>query len=87
MFLYWASEDKSRMMIIENGGIEPGTNTVHCIVMDTAYYIAGGYSVRRLASLGSDTNRAVSKQDVLGQPYELRLRRVNCPADMILNSI
>ena len=52
MFLYWASEDKSRMMIIENGGIEPGTNTVHCIVMDTAYYIAGGYSVRRLASLG-----------------------------------
>ena len=52
MFLYWASEDKSRMMIIENGGIEPGTNTVHCIVMDTGYYQANGYSVRRLASLG-----------------------------------
>lgn len=52
MFLYWASEDKSKMMIIENGGVEPGTNTVHCIVMDTAYYQVKGYSVRRLATLG-----------------------------------
>lgn len=52
MFLYWASADKSKMMIIENGGIEPGTNTVHCIVMDTAYYQVKGYSVRRLATLG-----------------------------------
>ena len=52
MFLYWASTDKSKMMIIENGGIEPGTNTVHCIIMDTAYYQTNGYSVRRLSSLG-----------------------------------
>ena len=52
MFLYWANADKSSMMIIENGGIEPGTNTVHCIIMDTAYYQTNGYSVRRLASLG-----------------------------------
>ena len=52
MFLYWASTDKSKMMIIENGGIEPGTNTVHCIIMDTAYYTSKGYSVRRLATLG-----------------------------------
>ena len=52
MFLYWASEDKSKMMIIENGGVEPGTNTVHCIIMDTVYYQIKGYSVRRLATLG-----------------------------------
>ena len=52
MFLYYAAEDKSKIMIIENGGSEPGTNTVHCIIMDTAYYQIKGYSVRRLASLG-----------------------------------
>lgn len=52
MFLYYAAEDRSKMMIIENGGIEPGTNTVHCIVMDTAYYVQKGYSIRRLATLG-----------------------------------
>ncbi len=52
MFLYWASPDKTQMMIIENGGIEPGTNTVHCIIMDTAFYTKRGYKVRRLASLG-----------------------------------
>ena len=52
MFLYFTSEDKSQMMIIENGGIEPGTNTVHCIIMDTAYYQLRDYSVRRLATLG-----------------------------------
>ena len=52
MFLYYAAADKSKIMIIENGGSEPGTNTVHCIIMDTAYYQAKGYSVRRLATLG-----------------------------------
>lgn len=52
MFLYYASADKSTIMIIENGGSEPGTNTVHCIIMDVAYYQTKGYSVRRLASLG-----------------------------------
>ena len=52
MFLYYTSPDKSSFMIIENGGAEPGTNTVHCIIMDTAYYQLKGYSVRRLASLG-----------------------------------
>ncbi len=52
MFLYYASADKSSFMIIENGGPEPGTNTVHCIVMDVEYYQLKGYSVRRLASLG-----------------------------------
>ena len=52
MFIYFAAEDKSKMMIIENGGIEAGVNTVHCIIMDTSYYQMKGYSVRRLASLG-----------------------------------
>ncbi len=52
MFLYWASTDKSKMMILENGGVEYGSNTVHCIIMDTAYYQMKGYSVRRLATLG-----------------------------------
>ncbi len=52
MFLYWANEDKTKMMIIENGGIEAGTNTVHCIIMDTAFYQGRAYKVRRLASLG-----------------------------------
>ena len=52
MFLYYASADKSKIMIIENGGVEPGTNTVHCIVMDVSFYQSNGYSVRRLASLG-----------------------------------
>ena len=52
MFLYFTAADKSKMMIIENGGVEPGTNTVHCMIMDTAYYQAKDYVVRRLATLG-----------------------------------
>ena len=52
MFLYWANTEKTQMMIIENGGIEPGTNTVHCMIMDTAFYTSKGYSVRRLTTLG-----------------------------------
>ena len=51
MFLYWASEDKTKMMILENGGIEKGTNTVHCIIMDSLFYQERGYKVHRLASL------------------------------------
>lgn len=52
MFLYFTAADKSQMMVIENGGIEPGVNTVHCMIMDTAYYQIKGYLVRRLATLG-----------------------------------
>ena len=52
MFLYYANADKTQVMIIENGGVEPGTNTVHCMIMDVSYYSSKGYSVRRLASLG-----------------------------------
>ena len=37
---------------IENGGIEPRTNTVHCMVMNVSWYSSRSYKVRRLASLG-----------------------------------
>ncbi|MBR6766895.1 MAG: Ig-like domain-containing protein [Clostridia bacterium] len=52
MFLYYADNDKSKIMIIENGGAEAGTNTVHCAVHNVSYYKKEGYKVRRLASLG-----------------------------------
>ena len=52
MFLYYINADKTKMMIIENGGIEAGTNTVHCMVMKTSWYTGRGYKVRRLKSLG-----------------------------------
>ena len=52
MFLYFVNADKTKMMIIENGGIEAGTNTVHCMVMKTKWYTSRGYKVRRLKSLG-----------------------------------
>lgn len=52
MFLYYVNPEKNKLMIIENGGTEAGTNTVHCIIMPLAYYTSNGYKVRRLASLG-----------------------------------
>lgn len=52
MFLYYADADKNKIMIIENGGSEPGTNTVHCAVHNVSYYTKQGYRVRRLATLG-----------------------------------
>ena len=52
MFLYYANPEKTKIMIIENGGEEAGTNTVHCAVHDLSYYVNLGYKVRRLSSLG-----------------------------------
>lgn len=52
MFLYFVNADKSKIMIIENGGIEPGTNTVHCMVMNVSWYTSRGYKIRRLRTLG-----------------------------------
>ena len=52
MFLYYANAEKTKIMIIENGGAEKGTNTVHCDVHTLASYKSKGYKVRRLASLG-----------------------------------
>lgn len=52
MFLYFVNAEKTKIMIIENGGIEPGTNTVHCMLMNVSWYTSRGYKVRRLKSLG-----------------------------------
>ena len=52
MFLYYVNDERTRFMMIENGGAEPGTNTVHCDIYDASYYISGKYKVRRLATLG-----------------------------------
>lgn len=52
MFLYYANLQKTKIMMIENGGAEKGTNTVHCDIYDLSYYTKRGYSVRRLKSLG-----------------------------------
>jgi len=51
MFLYYANPEKTKIMIIENGGDEAGTNTVHCAVHDVSYYTSRGYKVRRLRTL------------------------------------
>ena len=51
MFLYYANEDKSTFMMIENGGSEAGTNTVHCDIKTVAGFKKSGYKVRRLAGL------------------------------------
>ena len=52
MFLYFVNAEKTKIMIIENGGIEPGTNTVHCMVMNVKWYTSRSYKIRRLKSLG-----------------------------------
>lgn len=52
MFLYYASADRTKMMVIENGGSEQGSNTVHCDVYTVSSYKKAGYRVRRLAELG-----------------------------------
>lgn len=52
MFLYYVNEERTQFMMIENGGAEAGTNTVHCDIYNASYYINNGYKVRRLATLG-----------------------------------
>ena len=51
MFLYYANPEKTKIMIIENGGKEWGVNTVHCSVHDISDYLKDGYIGRRLATL------------------------------------
>jgi len=51
MFLYYVNADKTKFMMIENGGAEAGTNTVHCDIYDASYYTSRSYRVRRLATL------------------------------------
>ena len=52
MFLYYTNDEHTKMMFIENGGSEPGTNTVHCLVGRIYYYQWAGYRIRRLRELG-----------------------------------
>ena len=51
-FMYYCSVDKDFIMIMEQGGNEFGTNTVHCSVFPVSYFTKRGYIVRRLATLG-----------------------------------
>ena len=51
MFLYYANPEKTKIMIIENGGKEWGVNTVHCSVHNISDYLKDGYIGRRLATL------------------------------------
>ncbi|MBQ6373719.1 MAG: Ig-like domain-containing protein [Clostridia bacterium] len=50
MFLYYCDAAKTKIMIIENGGSELGTNTVHCSVMNLSKY--KNYTARRVKTLG-----------------------------------
>ena len=52
MFLYYTNPEKTKIMIIQNGGSEKAINTVNCVVMNVSSYKNSGYSVRRVASLG-----------------------------------
>ena len=52
MFLYYCDADQTLIMVIENGGPEPGTNTVHCDIYNVSYFSGNRYKVRRLATLG-----------------------------------
>ena len=52
MFLYYTDVARDKIMIIENGGAEAGTNTVHCSIYDLEFYTSRKYKVRRLATLG-----------------------------------
>ena len=51
MFLYYANEEKTQIVIIEQGGGEAGTNTVSCSIRDVSYYTSRGYSIRRVSTL------------------------------------
>ena len=49
MFLYYADTQKSKIVVIEQGGNEPGINTVSASVYSLSYYYQNGYIPRRLA--------------------------------------
>ena len=48
MFLYWADEEHTQAVFIQQGGSEPGINTVNTVVKDLAYYTENYYRLRRL---------------------------------------
>ena len=49
MFLYYADSQKSKIVVIEQGGNEPGINTVSTSIYPISYYYQNGYIPRRLA--------------------------------------
>lgn len=49
IFLYWANEAHTQMVIIEQGGGEAGTNCISTSIRKTTYYQNKGYSIRRVA--------------------------------------
>ena len=49
MFLYYANSEKTKIVVIEQGGNEPGINTVSTSIYSLSYYQQNGYIPRRLA--------------------------------------
>ena len=47
MFLYWADEDHTQAVFIQQGGSEPAINTVNTYVQDVSYYTENFYRLRR----------------------------------------
>ncbi|MBO7385263.1 MAG: Ig-like domain-containing protein [Clostridia bacterium] len=47
MFLYWADEDHTQAVFIQQGGSEPAINTVNAYVQDVSYYTDNFYRLRR----------------------------------------
>lgn len=50
MFLYYADNQKTKIVVIEQGGNEPGINTVSTGIYPLSYYYQNGYIPRRLTS-------------------------------------
>lgn len=48
MFLYFADEEKTQAVFIQQGGSEPGINTVNTFVQDISYYLDNDYRMRHL---------------------------------------
>ena len=51
MFLYFADEAKTQMVVIEQGGNEAAINTCSTSIRNVSDYIDDQYKIRRLASL------------------------------------
>ena len=54
MFLYWADEDHTQAVFIQQGGSEPGINTVNTVVQDISYYTDDYYRLRRIRNFTED---------------------------------
>lgn len=50
MFLYFADEAKTQMVILEQGGRGEYTNTIWCSIVSASTYLNSGYKIRRLRS-------------------------------------